>query len=95
MNVVLDCNPIGNLRIVKKIRGSKAANEFIINKICETVEDAENQTKANELGQIIKDKAHFKDCLITDMGMIIGAHTGPELVAFFYVGKVRPEEYKS
>lgn len=105
MNVILDCNPIGNLRIVKKIRGSKAANEFIINKICETVEDAENQTlyicnaenptKANELGQIIKDKAHFKDCLITDMGMIIGAHTGPALVAFFYVGKVRPEEYKS
>ena len=31
----------------------------------------------------------FKDVVISNIGTIIGAHTGPGLVALFYLGKPR------
>ena len=65
----------------------------------ELVTDAANQTlviseadcpeKAREFGEAINAECHFKDIFYTHIGPIIGAHTGPGLVAVFFVGKTR------
>ena len=39
--------------------------------------------------QAFKEEFGFKDLVITNIGTIIGAHTGPELISIFYLGKPR------
>lgn len=99
INVVLDCNSIGSLRIVSKCHGKNKAKKFIIESIKKTVINPEEQV-LYVCGADCKDEAvlfatevvnqvGFKRYYLTDMGTIIGSHTGPGLISLFYEGKKR------
>lgn len=104
INPILDCDPAGHLRIVDKVRGSKKAVQQLINRVKDMVLEPENQTiyvchadaldKGNEIGQMLVEQCGFKNYKLYFMGPIIGAHTGPGLVAVFFIGKPRPEGIK-
>ncbi|MBR5314131.1 MAG: DegV family protein, partial [Clostridia bacterium] len=44
---------------------------------------------AEYLASIIKEKHNVDVEIITDVGPVIGAHTGPGVLAFFFVGNER------
>ena len=105
INPILDCDDAGRLRIVDKIRGSRKAIEQLIKRVKATVINPEKQTllvchaddeeKAKEVGQRLVTECGFKDYKVYFMGPIIGAHTGPGLIAVFFEGKERTKEIKS
>ena len=99
INPVLDVDPDGKLRIVDKVRGSNHAIDQVVKRVKASVIDANNQeilichannlTKANIMGEKLVKEVGFKNYKVYFMGPIIGAHTGPELVAVFFLGKKR------
>ena len=105
INPILDCDHNGRLRIVDKVRGSKKAVDQMIKRTIKTVINPEEQTvlvchadceeKAHAIGQKLVEEAHFKDYKVYFMGPIIGAHTGPSLIAIFFEGKERVENVES
>ena len=50
---------------------------------------ADNEEKANLIGQKLVEEVGFKNYKTYFMGPIIGAHTGPGLVSVFFFGKKR------
>lgn len=101
INPILDCNPAGALRVIEKPRGIINAHNHIIARIKQTAIDPKNSTfimtnadnpvVAVQLAERIKRECGFKDYKLVNMGPIIGAHTGPGLLAMFYFGKERSE----
>ncbi len=99
INPVLTVNTEGKLIVCDKVRGEKNTFANIRKKMAGNVIDAQNQTlyishsdcfdRANAVAQQMKAELGFKDVVITNIGTIIGAHTGPELIAIFYTGKKR------
>lgn len=99
INPVLTLDTEGKLIVCDKIRGEKKTFAGITKKIAGNVIDAQSQTlyishsdckeRARAVGEQIKAQVGFKDVVITNIGTIIGAHTGPELIAIFYKGKER------
>ena len=89
----------GHLEVWQKVRGDKACLKKLVQDVKELVVDPEHQTlviseadcpeKAREFGEAINAECHFKDIFYTHIGPIIGAHTGPGLVAVFFVGQTR------
>ena len=89
----------GHLEVWQKVRGDKACLRKMVQDVKELAVDPESQTlviseadcpeKAREFGEAINAECHFKDIFYTHIGPIIGAHTGPGLVAVFFVGKTR------
>lgn len=99
INPVLDVDPNGKLRIVDKVRGSKHAIEQLVKRTKYSVVNpseqevlichADCEEKAHQVGQKLVDEVGFKGYKTYFMGPIIGAHTGPGLVAVFFFGKKR------
>lgn len=102
INPILDCDGDGKLRIVDKTRGSKKAIDQLIKRVNNTVINpkeqsvlichADDKNRAIEIGNRLVDECHFKEYKLYFMGPIIGAHTGPNLVAVFFEGKKRSNE---
>ena len=102
INPVLTCAPNGNLKIEKQIRGRKAAYNYIVSEAKENAKEASKQTVyichadnidgANEMKELLLREVGFKEAKLYQMGPIIGSHTGPGLIAVFYVGKRREKE---
>ena len=94
----------GKLYIDKKCHGTKKSENEIVEDIREKVIDPASQTlyichadcleKAKELGERIQKEIGFKDLYITLMGPTIGSHCGPELRAYFFIGKDRRKNSK-
>ena len=99
INPILDVDPDGKLRIVDKVRGSKHAINQLIVRTKNSAIDPFNQEvlvchadcvdKAHEVGKLLVDQVGFKNYKVYFMGPIVGAHTGPGLVAVFFLGKKR------
>ncbi len=99
INPILDCDLEGHLRVIRKVRGEKAAKKTFIDIMKDTVNcpenkelyicHADNLEGANKLKEDILKNITFKSVEIHFMGPIVGAHTGPGLLACFYVGKLR------
>lgn len=99
INPILKVDSEGKLYIDKKCHGTKKSENEILEDIKEKVIDPTNQTlyichadcleKAKELGERIQKEIGFKDLYITLMGPTIGSHCGPELRAYFFIGKDR------
>jgi len=102
INPILKMDPEGKLYIDKKCHGTKKSENEIIEDIKARAVNPENQTlyichadcveKAKELGERIKNEVGFKDIYITLMGPTIGSHCGPDLRAYFFLGKDRREK---
>lgn len=102
---LLDIKPVmhvdndGHLVLVSKSRGRKAALAALAKKYTELAEDPANGTiyisngdcmeDAKTLGELIKKEHGNGVDLITDIGPVIGAHSGPGTIAIFFVGKER------
>ena len=96
---IIHVNDEGKLINVGKIRGRKGAIEHIASKVGELGEGCDNETcfvvhgdceaDANVLANILKEKYGVKNVHIGYLGPVIGAHTGPGVLAVFFMGNHR------
>ncbi|MBQ3100144.1 MAG: DegV family protein [Clostridia bacterium] len=96
---VMHVDDEGHLIPMEKVRGRKTAVATLAAKYGQFAENpgkdvvfvshGDCMKDVEELGAILKEKygAEFK--VITDVGPVIGAHSGPGTLALFYVGKER------
>lgn len=105
INPILDCNPLGNLRIVEKVRGANKAIQHLIERVKSQVVDpksqilylchADNEEKSRILAEKLVAYVGFKGYKMYFMGPIIGSHTGPGLLSVYFIGKKRENTIKS
>lgn len=96
---VLHVDNEGRLVNVSKVRGRKAAIKALAQQYYESALDHVDGTvyishgdcieDANLLADMIKEKAGHEVDIITYVGPVIGAHSGPGTLALFFVGKER------
>ena len=88
----------GHLVNVLKVRGRKTAIATLADKYGELRLDGDYEVfishgncieDAQQLADIIETKYGTKTTLISDVGPVIGAHSGPGTLALFFVGKER------
>ena len=100
---ILNLDYEGRLGVCDKVRGEKQCWDKMAQHILSKVVNPAAQTfyvshsgtpeLAKQLAEYIKEKVGFKDICYTEIGTIIGAHTGPGLVAVFFHGKDRTGSY--
>ncbi len=92
---VMKMDNAGHLVLVQKVISRRKAIKEIFNKYVETfdskfshciISHADCYEDAKTLSQFIKDFRGI-DCAITDLGPIIGSHSGPGTLALFFVAK--------
>lgn len=96
---VLHVDNEGHLVNVTKVRGRRAAILALADKYTQLangsgenlvyISHADCEADANELAKIIFEKHGVKTEIITDVGPVIGAHSGPGTLALFFVGNER------
>ena len=96
---VLHVDNEGKLISVSKARGRKSAigelaeqyGKLALQKDSDTVfiSHADCEDDANQLAEILNTKYGATVSVITDIGPVIGAHSGPGTLALFFVGKER------
>ena len=90
----------GKLDTVAKMRGRKAAMEYLANKCAEDGEGFDNETvfiahgdcpeDAKALEALVRAKCPWvKNVCIGYVGGVIGAHTGPGVLVVFFLGRKR------
>ena len=93
----------GHLTPYSKEKGKKKVFRAMVDKICENIENPEEQTVfvdhsdykegALELTEMIKARVSgIKEFRYEYIGTIIGAHTGPGILALFFLGKDRRKQ---
>jgi DegV family protein with EDD domain len=88
----------GKLVPLEKIRGKKKLLHRIIEVMKERgvqfeeqtvgISHADDEKTALEIKQLIQTELHAKDVLITDIGAVIGSHTGPGTIAIFFLNEL-------
>ena len=96
---VLHVDNEGKLISMGKVRGRKASIAALAEKCTGMMEDPKNATifishgdcpeDANLLASMVEEKTGAKVSIITHVGTVIGAHSGPGTLALFFVGKER------
>lgn len=96
---VLHVDNEGHLVNVTKVRGRKAAIKALADKYGEFALDPKKGTvfishgdcldEVEKLAEILKSEYGVCVNLITDVGTVIGAHSGPGTIALFFVGRER------
>lgn len=96
---VLHVDDEGHLISVSKVRGRTAAIKALADKFGETALDttkgpvfishADCEDDAKKLAEIVKKDYGVDTDYIVNVGPVIGAHSGPGTLAFFFLGKVR------
>ena len=96
---ILHVDDEGHLIKVGTIRGRKASLNALADKLMETAEDATNgpifishgdcEEDAKYLADAIKAKGGNDVQIITNVGTVIGAHSGPGTMALFFLAKQR------
>ena len=96
---VLHMDDEGHLISVSKARGRKGSLEALAAKVGEDAIEPEKQTMfishgdcledAMVVGKILQEKYGVPEVKYNYVGPVIGAHTGPGVVALFYYGKKR------
>lgn len=105
MGTVLQIKPVmhvdneGHLINVAKARGRQASIKALFEKMKETAIEPEKQTiyishgdcydEAKKLADMIEAEWGIKDILISEVGPVIGAHSGPGTLALFFLATER------
>ena len=89
----------GHLINVGKVRGRKASIEALADKMSKTAIPGANDTvfichgdcmeDAQYLASLVKERCGVKEVVIYYVGAVIGAHTGPDVLALFFLGEQR------
>jgi len=92
---VLSVDEDGKLVVVSKVRGTKKALIYMLEKLTEEGANIKEQTvfvghgdnieSAEKLKSILLEDNLVKDAIITNIGPIIGSHTGPGMVALVFM----------
>lgn len=96
---VLHVDDEGHLINVGKARGRKASMKALADKAAETGVDLSSQVvfishgdcleDAQWLAQEVRDRFHPVDVVISDIGPVIGAHSGPGTLALYFMASHR------
>ena len=96
---VMHVDDEGHLIPMSKARGRKASLRALVNEMKATAIEPENQVifishgdsleDAEYLANMIREELHVKDVIINYVGPVIGAHTGPGVIALFFLGTKR------
>ena len=96
---VLIVNDEGKLETVAKARGRKAALTTLVDKVAETAIQPEKQTMfishsacredAESVAAEVKARCGVKEVVISDIGPVIGSHTGVGCIAMCFLGTHR------
>lgn len=96
---ILDLDYDGSLKIREKVRGDNGLHQRMTALACELSAAPSAQTlyiahadcisDAMEYGNRIKAAAGFRDVYYTNVGPVIGVHTGKGLVSAFFMGQER------
>ena len=88
----------GKLVPIEKIRGKKKLMNRIIEVMKERgvrfeeqtvgISHADVETTALEMKQLIQTELHAKEVTITEIGGVIGSHTGPGTIAIFFLNEL-------
>ncbi|NMA68848.1 MAG: DegV family protein [Desulfitobacterium sp.] len=97
---LLDVKPIlhitseGRIEPLAKVRSRKASLRKLLDLIKEEIRKPEEQVigishsacldEAKQLADDIKKALPIKDVIISDIGCVVGSHTGPKTIALFY-----------
>ena len=92
----------GKLVPLEKIRGKKKLLHRIIEVMKERgagfeeqivgISHADDEKTALEMKQLIKTELHAKEVIMTDIGAVIGSHTGPGTIAVFFLNELPSNE---
>lgn len=96
---VLHVDDAGTLQSVTKVRGRAASLQAICDQYSVTAEDPEGGTVFVSHGDCLEDAMQLEEMLykkhgirfthVTNVGAVIGSHSGPGTIALFFVGKKR------
>jgi DegV family protein with EDD domain len=96
---VLIVNEEGKLATVAKARGRKAALATLVDKVEETAIDPKEQTMfishsacledAQFVADQIRERCGVKEVILSDIGPVIGSHTGVGCIAMCFLGTKR------
>ncbi len=96
---VLYVDDEGLLATAAKARGQKAAVHLMVEKMTQTALPGQNDTvfighgdcpaQAQALAQMLRDSCGVKHTVITPVGNVIGAHTGPDTLVLIFLGSHR------
>lgn len=96
---VLKVDDNGKLVPISKVRGRKKALDALLQYMEQKIQGVENTTVAIGHGDCLEDaeyleseiKKRFKinNCIINDIGAVIGGHTGPGIIALVFLGNSR------
>lgn len=103
---VLVVDQEGRLRLIGSVRGRKESLQRLIDLTRETIVHPEEQilfisetdcyAEAQQLKEAVKDQIPCKDVIITQIGPVVGTHTGPEHICLFSWGRGRyPERFRA
>ncbi len=103
---VLVVDQEGRLRLIGSVRGRKESLQRLIDLTRETIVHPEEQilfisetdcyAEAQQLKEAVKDQIPCKDVIITQIGPVVGTHTGPEHMCLFSWGRGRyPERFRA
>ena len=87
----------GHLINTAKVRGRKAAMDYLVKKLSETGTDLDTvfiahgdcAEDAATLEAMVKEKCGVKNVITGYVGPVIGAHTGPGVLVLFFLGSKR------
>ncbi len=96
---VLHVDNEGKLISISKVRGRKTSLGALVAKYTETamnpaegtvfISQGDCMADAEEIARLIKEKHNVSVEIITDVGTVIGAHSGPGTLALFFVANER------
>ena len=93
---IIHVNDEGKLINLAKVRGRKAATDYIAAKTAEAVDrelafigHGDCPEEAEALAAVLKEKYGFKKVHVGYVGAVIGAHTGPGVLVTFFLGTKR------
>jgi DegV family protein with EDD domain len=105
MGTLLDIKPIlnvdidGKLNSVTKVKGRKKSIRTLAEELDKRIEYSEGKVifinhgdcmeDAKYLEKLILEKHNVKEIIISDIGPTIGTHTGPGVLALFFLGQKR------
>ncbi|AGA69324.1 EDD domain protein, DegV family [Desulfitobacterium dichloroeliminans LMG P-21439] len=91
---ILHMTPDGRLEPIAKVRSRKAALRKLFDFLQAEIRNPESQVigishsacpeEAQSLAEEIKQTVSVKDIIISDIGCVVGSHTGPGTIALFY-----------
>lgn len=97
---ILSVDQAGKLLVATKVRGNKKAIDYLVNRLVEDGIDTVNQTViighagcreyAELVAKQLTERNLVKDYMITNIGPVIGTHTGAGMCALTFIG----ENYK-